>query len=247
MLCLILKENSFQFIGKNYLQTHGTAMGTKMAVAFANIFMAEIETRLINQSKTKPIKWKRYIDDIFSLWDSNRQEIDLFIKQANNFHPTIKFTAEISEMEITFLDTILTKEERLRNESILDIRTHYKPTETFQYTNFTSSHPPSVKKCFIKGEALRLLKTNSSETVFNDSITNFKSRLFTRGYPYEIIQTTLSEVSFAGRQSSLQQKAKARKQVLPFVTTYHPSVRNLKNILMQNWDLIRNQPLLILS
>ena len=33
----ILKENSFQFNGKDYLQTHGTAMGTKVAVAFANI------------------------------------------------------------------------------------------------------------------------------------------------------------------------------------------------------------------
>ena len=244
MLCLILKENSFQFIGKNYLQTHGTAMGTKMAVAFANIFMAEIETKLINQSNTKPLKWKRYIDDIFSLWDSNIQEIDLFMKQANNFHPTIKFTAEISETEITFLDTIISKGERFRNESILDIRTHYKPTETFQYTFFTSSHPPGVKKGFIKGEALRLLRTNSSETAFNESITNFKSRLIARGYPYKMIQTTLSEVSFTGRQSALQQKAKARKQILPFVTTYHPSVCNLKNILMLNWDLIQNQPLL---
>ena len=121
MLCLILKENLFQFIGKNYLQTHGTAMGTKMAVAFANIFMAEIETKLINQSNTKPLKWKRYIDDIFSLWDSNIQEIELFMKQANNFHPTTKFTAEISETEITFLDTIISKGERFRNESILDI------------------------------------------------------------------------------------------------------------------------------
>ena len=37
---LILQENSFQFNKRNYLQTHGTAMGTKMAVAFANIFMA---------------------------------------------------------------------------------------------------------------------------------------------------------------------------------------------------------------
>ena len=244
MLCLILKENSFQFIGKNYLQTHGTAMGTKMAVAFANIFMAEIETKLINQSNTKPIKWKRYIDDIFSLWDSNIKEINLFIKQANNFHPTIKFTAEISEIEITFLDTIISKGERFRNESILDIRTHYKPTETFQYTHFTSSHPPGVKKGFIKGEALRLLRTNSSETAFNDSITNFKSRLIARGYPHKMIQTTLSEVNFAGRQSALLQKAKARKQILPFVTTYHPSVGNLKNILMLNWDLIQNQPLL---
>ena len=47
MLRLILKENSFQFNGKNYLQIHGTAMGTKMAVAFANIFMAYIETEIL--------------------------------------------------------------------------------------------------------------------------------------------------------------------------------------------------------
>ena len=33
------------------------------------------------------------------------------------------------------------------------------PTETFQYTNFYSCHPPGAKKDFIKGEALRLLKT----------------------------------------------------------------------------------------
>ena len=35
MLSLILNESSFQFNGENYLQTHGTAMGTKMAVSFA--------------------------------------------------------------------------------------------------------------------------------------------------------------------------------------------------------------------
>ena len=71
MLGLILRENSFQFNGENFLQTHGTAMGTKMAVSFANIFMAEIETRIIQQSNTKPRVWKRYIDNIFFLWDSN--------------------------------------------------------------------------------------------------------------------------------------------------------------------------------
>ena len=41
-LRLILQENSFQFNGKNCLQTHGTAMGTKMAVAFSNIFMNKV-------------------------------------------------------------------------------------------------------------------------------------------------------------------------------------------------------------
>ena len=74
MLKLILQENSFQFIRNNYLQTHGTAMGTKMAVAFANIFMADIETKMISQSKTKPIEWKRFIDDIFPLWTVTKRK-----------------------------------------------------------------------------------------------------------------------------------------------------------------------------
>ena len=80
-------------------------MGTKMAVSFANIFMAEIETKLILQSDSKPREWKRYIDDVFSLWDNDKKDVDRFIEQADKFHPTIKFTAEISENEITFLDT----------------------------------------------------------------------------------------------------------------------------------------------
>ena len=61
---LILEENSFQFNGKNYLQTHGTAMGTKMAVAFSNIFMNKVETEILSQSLFKPLVWKRYIDGI---------------------------------------------------------------------------------------------------------------------------------------------------------------------------------------
>jgi len=51
---LILKENSFQFNGKHYLQTHGIAMGTKMAVAFAVIFRAHIEKQLLALSPYKP-------------------------------------------------------------------------------------------------------------------------------------------------------------------------------------------------
>ena len=129
-------------------------MGTKTAVSFATVFMAEIETNLILQNNTKPRVWKRYIDDVFSLWDCNRNEVERFIEEANSFHPTIKFTAEISENEITFLDTVVFKGERFIKESILDTKTHYKPTETFQYTHFTSCHPPGVKRGFIKGEAI---------------------------------------------------------------------------------------------
>ena len=123
-------------------------VGIRMAVAFANIFMPHIEEEVIRQSKTKPREWKRYIDDIFSLWASTRLEISLFIEQAYKFHPMIRFPAEISEIETTFLDTIIYKGDRFRNDSTLDIRTHYKPTQTFQNTHFTSCHPPGRKTRF---------------------------------------------------------------------------------------------------
>ena len=125
-------------------------MGTKMAVAFANIFMARIEKQILSQSciTMKPLFWKRYIDDVFSLWNASLNKIEGFVKKANNFHSTIKFTAEMSETEITFLDTKVYKGVRFDKESILDVQTHYKPTETFQYTNFYSCHPPGVEKRF---------------------------------------------------------------------------------------------------
>ena len=244
VLGLILKENSFQFNEENYLQTHGTAMGTKMAVSFANIFMAEIETKIILQSDTKPREWKRYIDDVFSLWDNDKKDVDRFIEQANKFHPTIKFTAEISENEITFLDTTVFKGERFKQVSILDIKTHFKPTETFQFTHFASCHPPGVKYGFIKGEAIRLLRTNSSKKTFEESLVKFKQRLKARGYPENTIERSLSEVNFASRQSALTQKKKSHERILPFVTTYHPAVKNVKQILMEQWSLIQDQPLL---
>ena len=244
LLRLILKENSFDFNGKNYLQTHGTAMGTKMAVSFANIFMAKIETDVINSSPHKPIIWKRYIDDIFSLWNINKEAISYFTELANSFHPTIKFTSEISDSEITFLDTCVYKGDRFQKHSILDVRTHFKPTETFQYTYFNSCHPPGVRKGFIKGEALRLLRTNSSKAKFEENIALFKQRLRHRGYPDNLLNTTLSEVNFSERMSALQNKQKTRKRILPFVTEYRPSVPNLKHILMKKWHLIQKQPLL---
>ena len=41
MINFILKVNSFQFCGNNYIQTNTTAMGRKMAIAFVNIFVVK--------------------------------------------------------------------------------------------------------------------------------------------------------------------------------------------------------------
>ena len=61
LMRLILKENSFKFHDKHFLQTHGIAMGTNMAVAFAVILMAHIEKQLLAASPQKHTFRKRFI------------------------------------------------------------------------------------------------------------------------------------------------------------------------------------------
>ena len=45
---LVLNSNHFKFLGKHCLQKSGTAMGTKMAPRYANLFMGVLEDRMIN-------------------------------------------------------------------------------------------------------------------------------------------------------------------------------------------------------
>ena len=188
--------------------------------------MSVVETEIINKSKIKPHEWKRYIDDVFSLWDKTREEIDQFIVEANRHHPTIKFMAQISDKETHFLDTTIFKGERF-----LDISTHFKPTEKFQYTHLsTSCHVLGVKKSIYQGEVLRLLRTNSSETRFEENICNFKSNLRVRGYPDYLVNNALAEVKFTNRRSALEEKRqRVQNGLMPFVTHYNSSVPNLKD------------------
>ena len=126
-------------------------------------------------------------------------------KKKNNFHSTIKFTAEMSNRD-HFLGHKSVQEVRFNEKSILDVQTHHKPTETFQKTNFYSCQLPGVKKGFVKGEALRPLRINSSQTNFEENIKNFENRLIERGYPAAlIVRKDLFEVKFANSSSTEKQ------------------------------------------
>ena len=61
---LILIKNNFTFQGEHCHQIHGTAMGTRMAPSYANIFMGNLEWQIFDNVNDKPQVWWRYIDDV---------------------------------------------------------------------------------------------------------------------------------------------------------------------------------------
>ena len=125
------------------------------------------------------------------------------------------------------LDTCIYKGDRFKKESILDIKTHFKPTETFQYTHFYSCHPSGVKKGFIKGEALRLLRTNSSKTTFELSL--FKQKLRAGGYPDNLIDKALSEVKYHERMSALKTKKENEQENITVCNRIPPFCAKFEN------------------
>ena len=67
----VLTNNYMEFNNQKYLQINGTAIGTPLAVTYAGLFMADIETRALNKLKIhklpEPILYKRLMDDLASI------------------------------------------------------------------------------------------------------------------------------------------------------------------------------------
>ena len=86
----VFEMNNFQFNGDNYLQRSGTAMGTKYAPSYANIFMSDFEEKYIYTFPNfKGVLWLRFLDDIFCLWSGDDESIDTFVTYMNSIHDRI--------------------------------------------------------------------------------------------------------------------------------------------------------------
>lgn len=225
----VLKENIFIFDDRTFKQIQGTAMGTKMAPSYANIFMHTLEHKFIQEQTIKPFLWKRYIDDILMIWTSNTSQLQNFLQKLNSFHKTIKFTWEISNSSINFLDVTIFKGKKFNSCNKLDFRTYYKPTNTFQYLHHQSYHTKATKKAVIIGEAKRLKRTNSSNETFQQNLSNLKRQLSLRGYPQSLISKALEA---KGRTKS--------SNPLVMTTSLSSQTKSITTKLRKNWHLIQN-------
>ena len=152
-----------------FRQKLGTAIGTKFAPGFANIFMGYIEERFLDSCELKPWVWWRFLDDAFMIW-LHTEELNDFLARLNAFHESIKFTWEIGLQEIAFLDVWITK---VNGAFQTDV--YSKSTDGQQYLNFKSGHPPHVKRAIPYSQGLRLKRVCNSENAFEKRLGELKS------------------------------------------------------------------------
>ena len=186
LLKKVLHCNNFDFNGRHYLQVGGTAMGTKVAPAYANTFMGWFEDTHVYTYHKQPLLWKRFIDDIFLIWHHEKEDLDLFIDYLNSRMPSIKFEAESSNTSVHFLDVTI----NITETGEINTTLYTKPTDAHNYINYYSCHPRSCRRGIPYGQFLRLRRICSIEDDFVTQSKTLALHFHRANYPKELIQSS---------------------------------------------------------
>jgi len=239
LLQYVLTKNNFDFNDRHYLQVGGTAMGTKVAPSFANLFMADFEEKWVYNHHTQPSLWLRYIDDIFIIWEHGMPELDKLLAHLNSCHPTIKFTAEHSLNSVNFLDTTV----HLTSDNTLYTDLYCKPTDSHNYLRYDSAHPSHCKTSLPFSQLLRVRRICSHIEDYDKNATMMCKHFFRRKYPPDLIEKAVIDVRRKDRNEILKPKSLNSTQAtnspdLFLISTFCPVDNPLRSIVQNNWPLL---------
>ena len=169
-------------------------MGTRLAPSFANIFMYHFEEKHVYPYPFKPTVWLRYIDDIFMIWDHGADELNKFVQHLNTSNENIKFTSEISDKELDFLDV---KIKIASNVLVTDL--YIKPTDRNTYLPYDSAHPKHCMRGLPYGQFLRIRRICSREEDFARHAAKKAALLLQHGYPKELLLDAMIKAPHQGK------------------------------------------------
>ena len=243
LLRSILENNIFDFNGQLYKQRIGAAIGAVPSPEICDILMYKIMKEILSKFEHRKniFFYGRYRDDIILIYHGDSKEIKDLLKLANIHHPFLKFTLEFSSKEIIFLDVNIFKGTRFSNENILDVKTHFKPTNAFLYLDRKSCHSRHVFAGFIKGEVIRYIRTTNNDVDLQYILLQFRSNLIKRGYKEIEIEKYITEALSCNRSDLIRKKAKQNTKEIPLVlaTKFNPCIHKLKQCISKHWDLLK--------
>jgi hypothetical protein len=236
MLSIVLKTNIFEFNEELFLQKIGTAMGTRVAPTYANIFMEKIDTMVQKCGKTENEEhimfYKRFIDDILIFWKGTEEKFVEFMTKINTLHPTIKFTHEFNSMNksTTYLDTTI----QIKNGKI-NIDLYRKETDRVQYLLPNSCHPAHICKNVPYSLALRLVRICSDKVTLEKRLVELESMLISRKYNKNIVKNALDKAREINRDEALQKVIKKKNDRVVLAVKYHPKLPSISKIIVKHW------------
>ena len=184
-MLLLCSQSYFMYKDHLYQQIDGVGMGSPLAPSLANMFLANLENRLLNAkfttatrlSQTHPNLYLRYVDDIVAVFE-DEANAELFLDVLNNLHPSIQFTMEVGNKSLAFLDVNI-----CIDCSTLSTNVYRKPTHTGLFLNYHAVAPLAWKKGLIMCLLHRAKLICSSPLILSSEINNLKKMFMNNCYP----------------------------------------------------------------
>ena len=260
LLRLCLQRNLFTYGETTYQQMIGTAMGIHPAPPYANLFMADLDEKILNLGESKfpgsVLAWKRFLDDCFGLWKGNLEDLYKFLEEINKLHPTIRFTMEHSTpytcsminihhdcwchqtKSIPFLDTLIFIENQ---KLVTDL--YRKPTDRCQYLLPSSCHPSHITGNIPFSLAYRIIRICSKPELLNKRLTELKELLLSRDYNSNIIDKAILKAKAIPRCEALKRvDTKKSLDRVVFSIEFNPRLPSLSTILQKHWRSMTLDP-----
>ena len=179
MLTLATKESCFLFDEELYEQVDGVAMASLLGPTLANIFLCRYEDIWLHSCslECKPSYYKRYVDDIFVLFESETQ-VEPFKNFMITCHPKMKFTFEKEQSNcFIFFDVKV-----IREDNVFATSAYRKPSFRDVYIHFENYMPLSYKFILVSTIVFRNFTICSDMPKFHQEICKIKDIFIKNGY-----------------------------------------------------------------
>jgi len=182
LLKWVLTNNYFTFNNTTYRQLTGTAMGTPVAPAYANIVLFWIDVKCC---ENKLPMYMRYLDDIFAITNSEQHARDT-VQTFNDQCPTLKLESVTTGPSGIFLDIAAAIQ-----DNKLVTKVYQKPINKYLYLKPTTNHAQIVLKNFLLQEFKRYRLLCTTDKAYNNIARLFIERLQQRAYNIQYITTNI--------------------------------------------------------
>ena len=218
----------FTYKGEVYSQTSGLAMGSSLSPFLAELFMSVLEEDL-SKRQFFPRLWFRYVDDIFCI--IKKSHIRIFLRQLNEYHPSIKFTFEEEQNgKLPFLDVMVIR----NSEDTIELDIYRKPTNTERFITQNSMHPEQHKMAAFNSMIHRLVTLPLNEERYKKEQDYIFQLATKNGFSKEIIRNLLRKKAMRAQNRRLTTLFDRREENMKssIVVTFHPRVNSrLQNAL----------------
>ena len=257
---IILKNNLFNFHEELWRQEIGCAMGTKPAPSYADIFMARKVDKLIislaqnlgKNNKSPLTIFKRFLDDIFSIFQGTTKNLHKLFDEMNKLHQTIKFTMNHTsppneseddrcqcsqQVAIPFLDVLCSIQ-----YGKIETDLYSKETDRNMYLLPSSCHPPSCTKNIPFSLCLRIVRICSKPEYREKQFLKLKELMESRGYSEGTINSAIDRARGIPRNVALRRaiRREAERRSV-FALTYDPRLPAIQTIQAKHWRSMVSQ------